>query len=499
MIHLDSRPVMNRRAALKAAGAAGLAGSVGLWGLGGAPPASAAPVFAHPGMLHTRADLDRMAAKVAAGTGRWAAGYAKLAGNAHSQSAWKANPQRVVYRGSGTPENYRTQYNDIHAAYQNALRWRITGDTAHADAARDILNAWSAKLTKLDGTADRYILAGIHGYQFANAAELVRGYPGFDLARFQHTMLTVYYPLNDSFLTDHNGAYVTNYWSSWDLLSVASVLAIGILCDDRAKVDQAVTYFTSGAGNGSLRHAIPVIHPGGLGQVAEVGRDQGHALLSIGLMATICEMAWNQGIDLYGHDDSRFLKGAEYAAKWNLGHNVPYSPYTWHKGAPSVWSGTDTFTAPSPDGRGQTRPIWEGIYHHYVSRRGLAAPYVTAMASRVRPEGGGGDYGPNSGGYDHLGFGTLAFTRDRTGGRIASAPAGSPAAASPSGAPATAAAPPSPSTTPSRASSSAPDGGDGGLAASGAGGISAIAGAGVLATAVGFLALRRRRHDGSQP
>jgi hypothetical protein len=30
----------------------------------------------------------------------------------------------------------------------------------------------------------------------------------------------------------------------------------------------------------------------------------------------------------------------------------------------------------------------------------------------VRPEGGGGDYGTNSGSFDQLGFGTLAFTQD---------------------------------------------------------------------------------------
>jgi hypothetical protein len=51
------------------------------------------------------------------------------------------------------------------------------------------------------------------------------------------------------------------------------------------------------------------------------------------------------------------------------------------------------------------------IHHHYVVRKGLSAPNVTAMAAQRRPEGGGGDYGPNSGGFDQLGFGTLAFTR----------------------------------------------------------------------------------------
>ena len=45
-------------------------------------------------------------------------------------------------------------------------------------------------------------------------------------------------------------------------------------------------------------------------------------------------------------------------------------------------------------------------------RRGVAAPNVTAIAAQVRPDGGGGAYGPNSGGYDQLGSGTLTFTLD---------------------------------------------------------------------------------------
>ncbi|AXG82678.1 alginate lyase family protein [Streptomyces paludis] len=390
-----------------------------------APVAPAAPAFAHPGLLHTQADFDRMAAKVKAGAEPYLAGFNKLVRNGRAQSSWRARPLERVVRG-GEGDNVAQFYLDVHAAYQNALRWKVTGDTAHADTARDILNTWSASLTTLDGNADRFLAAGIHGYQFANAAEIMRGYEGFDLARFQKMMLTVFYPMNDSFLTHHNDAFITNYWPNWDLVSIASVLAIGILCDDRAKVDQAVTYFKSGEGNGSLKNAISVIHPGGLGQWIEAGRDQGHALLGIGLAATICEMAWNQGIDLYGHDDNRFLKGAEYVAKWNLGESVPFSPYTWRKGAPGKWSGTETFTAASGAGRGQVRPIWEGIHNHYVKRRGLAAPYVTAINAQVRPEGGGGDYGFGGGGFDHLGFGTLAFTRD-------AAPAAAPAASGSTG------------------------------------------------------------------
>ena len=69
-------------------------------------------------------------------------------------------------------------------------------------------------------------------------------------------------------------------------------------------------------------------------------------------------------------------------------------------------------TEVSANGRGSLRPTWELVYNHYVVRKGLAAPYTTKMAEKVRPEGGGGQYGPNSGGFDQLGFGTLTATLD---------------------------------------------------------------------------------------
>ncbi|MFG2376472.1 alginate lyase family protein [Streptomyces sp. NPDC048504] len=490
--------MMSRRSVLRVAGAAGAAG-IGAAAVGaGAVPALAAPAkagaaFVHPGMLHTQADFDRMAAKVKAGVGLWKEGYAKLAANPRGASTWKPNPLATVIRGADG-DNIATLAFDNAAAYQNALRWKVTGDTAHADAARDILNAWSAKMTTLDGSGDRFIAAGLQGYQFANAAEIMRDYDGFDLARFKKMMLNIFYPMSSSFLAKHNGAYDSNYWSSWDLLSVACVLSVGILCDDRAKVDEAVTYFKSGKGMGSIKNAIPYLLPGGLGQLVEVGRDQGHALLSVGLLGTICEMAWNQGIDLYGYDDSRVLKGVEYAAKWNLGHDVPFTSWTWNYGAPGVWSGSQTLTAASESGRGGVRPIWEGLYNHYVNRRGLDAPHVSAMAAKVRPEGGGGDYG-TGGGLDHLGFGTLTFTRDKA---IVSATTPTPSAST-SGTASSSDTSTATATPAADASGGAqPQGGQGeDLAATGAGGIAAAAATGVLAIAGGFIALRRRGTRGS--
>ncbi|MCL8014915.1 alginate lyase family protein [Streptomyces sp. AS02] len=480
-------PQISRRTILRATGAA--AGAAGFTGVGAtataAPAAAASTGCAHPGLLHTAADLDRMAVKVKAGAAPYTAGFAKLTANGHSHSGWTPNPQATVYRGSGTPENYATLYNDIHAAYQNALRYHVSGDSAHADTAVAILNAWSAKLTKVDGSADRFLAAGLYGYQFANAAELVRDQADFDLAGFQKMLLDHFYPLSETFLDVHNGAYATNYWPNWDLTAIACVLAVGIFCDDRAKVERAVDYFKHGDGLGAIKNAIPVVHDDGLAEWLEAGRDQGHTLLGVGLMGTICEMAWNQGIDLYGYDDNRFLKGAQYVAKWSLGGEVRYTANTRQKGAPGVWSGQETASEAATVNPSMTLPIWAMISNHYTRRRGLSASYVTQIAAKSAPEGGGGDYGPNSGGYDQLGFGTLTYTRDKAENTTASPRPAAPASAAANESGSGSASDPRPQTG---ATASAGD-----LATTGSNDIVGWSAAtGITALAGGLLLLRRR-------
>jgi hypothetical protein len=365
--------------------------------------------FVHPGLLHTSQDFERMRTKVAAHAEPWTAGWEKLLANRHSSLGWKPRPVEIVYRGNhtGHPQNYPNLYNDIAAAYACALRWQISGDSAYADKAVEIMNAWSSMLKQIDGSSDRFLAAGIYGYQFANAAEIMRDYQGWkkaDFKQFQNMMLNVFYPMNHDFLTHHNGARIDHYWCNWDACNMASTLAIGVLCDRRDIYNEAIDYFKNGKGNGAIEHAVVFIYPRHLGQFQESGRDQGHNTLAVALIGTVCQMAWNQGDDLYGYDNNRFLAGAEYVAKYNLGNDVPFT--TYH-------NSDVTQTVISEGGRGNVRPEWEMIYNHYVNLKGIDAPYSTAFAEKTRPEGGGGDYGPNSGGFDQLGYGTLTFTRER--------------------------------------------------------------------------------------
>ena len=375
--------------------------------------------FIHPGLLHTEADFARMRDKVNASAQPWKGSWDILVANGRSQLSWNARPVDTVRRG-GDRQNYGQLMNDIAAAYQTALRWKITGDVAYANKSIEIMNAWSSTLQFVTGNADRFLAAGIYGYQFANAAEIMRTYSGWaaaDFDRFRNMLLTKFYPLSDNFLVNHNDACITNYWANWDLCNMTFILSLGVLCDRRDLYNRAIDYFKNGAGNGSITHAVWYLHSSTLGQWQESGRDQGHCTLGIGLMGAFCEMAWNQGDDMYGYDSNRFMKGAEYVAKYNIGDSVPYVTYNWGTGQNCAASSQ---TVISSNSRGNIRPVWEMVYNHYANRMGLSVPAMAAYATIHRPEGGGGNYGTASGGFDQLGYGSLTFTRDPL-------PAGGPA------------------------------------------------------------------------
>jgi hypothetical protein len=171
------------------------------------------------------------------------------------------------------------------------------------------------------------------------------------------------------------------------------MLAIGVFCDDRDIFDRAVDYYHNGKGNGRLTHYVV----NEAGQCQESGRDQQHTQLGLGHLAEACEIAWNQGLDLYAANDNRLLKGFEYTAKYNLGQDVPFMPFT-------DTTGKYKAKAISAEGRGNLRPIYEMVWNHYERRRGVPAPFTRQAAEKLRPEG-------PAFGADHPGFGTLLFTR----------------------------------------------------------------------------------------
>ncbi|OJJ95611.1 hypothetical protein ASPACDRAFT_47501 [Aspergillus aculeatus ATCC 16872] len=376
---------------------------------------STAATFNHPGLLHSASDFERIVDKISSKTEPWLTGWYKLSNSSNINLDYTPSPKTTVYRGADGvhSENYASLFRDIAAAYAMAIYWKVTGNSSYADVVVNILDEWGTTLTNISGTTDLYLAAGIYGYQFANVAEVMRvysGWPAANVTRFIDMMVDVFYPINHDFLVNHHGAAVDHYWANWDLCNIASVLSIGVLSDNQTMYDEGLTYFKSGAGNGQIETAIWKLYQADgetLGQGQEAGRDQGHSMLDFALLGPIAQTAYNQGTDLFGYLDNRILAGAEYVAKYNLGYDVPYTTYNN--------SDDVNQTVISNSSRGDIRPIWELFYNHYGVLKGLNVTFTEAYRNMVvedgsGAEGGGGDYGTTSGGYDQLGYGTLMYT-----------------------------------------------------------------------------------------
>src|ERR1017187_6178059 len=92
--------------------------------------------FVHPGGLHTLTDLERMKTNVLAGNHPWIDDWNKLLADRQAQSNYVPAPQANM----GVSRQRADA--DAHAAYFNALRWYISGDTNCAECAVRICNAW---------------------------------------------------------------------------------------------------------------------------------------------------------------------------------------------------------------------------------------------------------------------------------------------------------------------------------------------------------------------
>ena len=429
-------------------------------------PVAAQYTFNHPCTMFTLADFDRVKASIDNGTASLPVQEEldNLKASTYTQVPYTARPTEQIVRGdvtgtSASNENYMNAARDAAAAYQMALLWKLTGDTKYADNSIEIMNQWADVCTEVTSNdANHKLAAGVQGYTFANAAEIMRTYEGWevmDFNDFKDWMVAVFAVQNKDFLDRHQGSSVCaeHYWSNWDLVNLCSYLAIGILTENNDMVNYVVNYFHNGVGNGCIKRLIRGTHTDPLGtgeticQNQESGRDQGHAQMSTAVAANLCQTAYSlyqsntsvPELDFFATDDNAIMKMGEYVALFNLkeggsdnanqtgtwlmtqAENMPFTEYHYCVDCTCQDKnhGAIHTVAANDEGRGKPRPGWEIFYNHYAHVKGLESGYVYAQkyAERLRPEGGPGEanterYGTTSGAFDQLGWCTLMLYRE---------------------------------------------------------------------------------------
>lgn len=349
--------------------------------------------FVHPGILHTADRIKQLQAIVNTADANSYAyqDYLLMKSNSLAQSNYSMKGPFPIISRDGVNASTKSQYEaDFSAAYLNALMWAVTNQENYAKEAMNILVAYANTLKQIEVSNDAPLLAGLQGFQVIYATELLSyTYPGVnkdDIEKIKAMIKNVFVPVMDTF---YNTPAYTN--GNWGIIVTKAYMAAAILFDDHDMYKKGVDFFFHGNDNGTLPNYID----GTTGQCQESGRDQGHAQLGIGGIATICELAYQQGTDLYAALDNRLLLGYEYTAKYNLGFDVPFKTWTDVTGKYSSW------TTISSDSRGAFRAIYAMAYDHYVVLKGLDMPYTKQVVTgKLTTEGYDAD---------NIGFGTFQF------------------------------------------------------------------------------------------
>ncbi|KAF5541295.1 chondroitin AC alginate lyase [Fusarium mexicanum] len=226
--------------------------------------------FNHPGLWHSHDDLEVMRNGVRKGLDPWKSGYQQFANSSFSQSSYKMNGPYAML---------------------------------------------GANLTNIIGT-DRSLLIGIEGTLFANAAEIMRWEGGWTEvgAKWQ----------------GGQGFSIQLYWlflrqsliigqANYGIASIKALMDYAVYLEDVSAYNFAIWSWKNDWCAG-----IDATINSKTGQNSESGRDQSHVMSGLGWLALAARTSKSQGYDLFGYGNNLLLKGAEYAAKYNLNETVPY-------------------------------------------------------------------------------------------------------------------------------------------------------------------------------
>ncbi len=271
--------------------------------------------FVHPGIPFTTAHLDAVKANL--DREPWKSGYARLAGDGRSNPDYRMQgPFEHVSRNPHVNRN--AWMSDMGAVGNLALRWYFERNEACAQKARDILIAWAETQKSFTGMESNLDL-GDFALHFVGGAELLRHtWPNWtddDTRKVESLFKDVYWAGSG---VGPDGRRMLGPANKGGLSMVAAT-CMAVFCNDRERFDAVIEQCRSSAASG-LPDTVAT------GQMGESGRDQGHAFWHMFSLASIAEIAWTQGIDLFGENENRLLAAGEYYARHNMGDTPQFVP-----------------------------------------------------------------------------------------------------------------------------------------------------------------------------
>ncbi|WP_207514602.1 carbohydrate-binding protein [Longitalea luteola] len=354
--------------------------------------ASAQRSFAHPGLSHKKSDLERMKYMVQAGRDPWRKSFQNLSQNPYASYNYvvQGSPgvTRLVEPSSEAGYNYEKFKYDALASYYNAIMWYITGDERHALKSVQIFNAWS-NLNHISSNGTKALDAGRVIWKMLEGAEIIKStYTGWsqgDINKFKAMLVYPGYSTTVEPTAAINAEDATFYWYMYNgdpgrhgnqgIFAMRGIMAMGIFLDNEIMYDRALRYmmgmphrpddlpYPSGPRSTSATpsatyeyydefsatNIIGTTPDYGYnepianyiwenGQCQEASRDQSHTISGVSIINTMCEIAWNQGDDMYSFLDYRPLLGIEWGMRYNasLHYSFPDQPTPWE---PTVENG----------------------------------------------------------------------------------------------------------------------------------------------------------------
>jgi hypothetical protein len=366
--------------------------------------------FTHPGILVSRARLDFVKGRVAAGAQPWTSALTRVKSSRFARTTYTPAPVAVI-DCKADDAGCTAEHDDAIAAYTQALLWYLTGQRAYAQTSIRIMNAWSQTMTGSNGN-QAHLNHAWSGEVFPRAAEIIRytftpqsGETAFNVAAFSRMLTDVIGPQIVA-----NTIFTNNSAGNWDLSMIDAQMGIAVFTDNHTLFDEAVRRWRARVPSYiylTTDGPRPTAPPGGVyddpaklkcrwlanatitttcavppnftylnGQTEETCRDISHTILGLEAMTNAAETAGIQKVDLYGEQRTRIVAGYEFNARWDAA-TVDYSAETVPAG---LCRGTDLTLG----GTGYTLG-WEIAYNHYAAGAGVAMPYTRVMLGHLRP------------------------------------------------------------------------------------------------------------------